>query len=485
MKKVQTAPLICCMLLALQTKSVYAQNDSSVVSTKPRVFLEYNFIDLPFQIYAGKTVNCTIANPDAPVSFFKGMSYRSMEQSSQVYRGLLTSVNWGVTKIPLFEKHPVVKNIFNTAVGGTVSILMNFAGGKTWVHEEWHRSMMVLNYTSSYNPASLFDKREEAYQGAVSYILDTNLVMIKDKNAPDFIRLSEAGIESEVYTNQKLQNQNFVYHQKLAFPVIYLTNFYLAQNYIYQCANKKRVTEETDWLMKGEGNRQELRDFIGLDMAAWAYDLWKPNEPYAARGLHPNGNGYDRYITGSDLTDEQYKWLSKQARLALLNLLSPMNFFISSINIKKLDDGSFMRGNASFRYYPTSFGNQIGLDLLLSYKKINIIASPHLNQNFKHSYPGVDFSIIDYPLVVKNGQIISSTIDLTADMQPTSYDFLRNKSKFVGSVNSTFKWNVNARFYPTLSLFAKTAGWIKGDPFLKSNFGFNVGLGVNLQKEIK
>jgi hypothetical protein len=31
-------------------------------STKSKVFIEYNFLDLPFQIFAGKTVNSTIAN---------------------------------------------------------------------------------------------------------------------------------------------------------------------------------------------------------------------------------------------------------------------------------------------------------------------------------------------------------------------------------------------------------------------------------------
>ena len=32
------------------------------------------------------------------------------------------------------------------------------------------------------------------------------------------------------------------------------------------------------------------RDFVGLDCNAWVYDLFRPNEPYELRGIHPIGN---------------------------------------------------------------------------------------------------------------------------------------------------------------------------------------------------
>ena len=234
--------------------------------------------------------------------------------------------------------------------------------------------------------------------------------------------------------------------------------------------------------MKFEGSRQELRDFTGLDYCAWAYDLWRPNEPYSGRGLNPYGNGYDRYIKGTDLTDEQLDWLLKQYKLSRLNLLSPMNLFISSIKIKKLSDGSFLRGNFSFRYYPTSFGNQVGLDLMIKYKKWNLFASPHLNQNFQNNFPGLDFAVIDYPLKYRD-EDLSVSVYATTDFQPESDGFFSNKGVFVGSLKSTVKWQFNKWLYTSLSASAKSKGWIKGNPFMGNNVGASMGLGFILQNK--
>jgi hypothetical protein len=454
-----------------------------VDSTKSAVFIEYNFIDLPFQLYAGKTVNSTIANPDASVSYFKGMQYQSMEQGTQIVNSLVTSMNWGIKQIPVFRKKPWLQNITHATLASIVNLYSrNVYDYNSWLHEEFHRSAMVVNYTGSYNPFNLFNKKEQSFGGSVAYVLDTNLVMIKEHHISSFIRMHTAGAEGHIYSVENLQRQNFFHNQKLHLSVNYILNFQDVINYLLICTNKVSSTEITEGLLESDGSRQEVRDFTGLDFNAWAYDLWKPNEPYRERGLNPYGNGYDRYIKGTDLTDEQLGWLMKQYKLSKLNLLSPMNLFISSIRIKKLADGSYLRANFSFRYYPTSFGNQLGLDLLVKYKKWNLYASPHLNQNLNNSFPGLEFAVVDYPIKYRNKDFVAS-IYATTDLQPKSDGFLSDHYRFVGSLKSTLKWQFNKWFYTSLYVSAKTKGWIKGNPVMENNVGASMGLGFMLQNK--
>lgn len=460
---------------------LFGQNQL-VDTTITKVFIEYNLLDLPFQIYAGKTLNSTIANPDASVNFFGGMQYKSMEQSIQISAGIGTAGAWGIKQIPVFKKKPTLQKIVHATLSSALPFIPLYDGG--WLHEEFHRAVMVTNYTNSYNPFDLFSKKDVALGSgqvaAVSHVLDTNLVQIKEKNLPSFLRMSTAGAEGNIYLIENFQKQNFFNNQKLYLSAYYLINALTIYGYIDMCSNKVESTTLSEDQMQSEGGRQELRDFTGLDFTAWAYDLWKPREPYSGRGLHPYGNGYDRYIKGTDLTDEQLDWLKKQATLSLLNFISPMNFFISSINLKKLSDGSYLRGNFSFRYYPTSFGNQIGLDLMVKYKNWNLFVSPHLNQNFKNSFPGLDVAVVDYSLNVRNMKFLASVFS-TVDLQPESDGFLLSKSAFVASLKTTVKWLINKRFYTFASVSGKTDGWIKGTPFMKSNIGASIGFGFMLQ----
>lgn len=472
--------VICVILFLVFSATGQAQKADS---TKSKVFIEYNFLDLPFQVYAGKTVNSTISNPNASVGFFKGMQYQSMEQSTQIMNNVYTLSNWGVKQIPIFKKRPVFQTITHIGLSSLVNkVIGSIYDLPAWHHEEFHRNIMAVNYTNSYNPFSLFNKKEEAFGGAVSYVLDTNLVMMKDKNLSSFIRMHTAGGEAQIYSIENLQKQNFFNDQKLYLSVFYIQQFQDVINYIQLCSSKQSSTLFTEDLMKFEGSRQELRDFTGLDYCAWAYDLWRPNEPYSGRGLNPYGNGYDRYIKGSDLTDEQLNWLTKQYKLSRLNLISPMNFFISSIKIKKLSDGSYLKGNFSVRYYPTSFGNQVGIDLMVKYKKWNLFASPHLNQNFQNNFPGLDFAVIDYPLKYRD-EDLSVSVYATTDFQPESDGFFSNKGVFVGSLKSTVKWQFNKWLYTSLSASAKSKGWIKGNPFMGNNVGASMGLGFILQNK--
>lgn len=68
----------------------------------------------------------------------------------------------------------------------------------------------------------------------------------------------------------------------------------------------------------------ESRDFTGMDMNAWIDALCFPDKPYAARGIHPLGVGYDRYIMYDEITEEGRKYLRRQVGLDVFNFMSPM-----------------------------------------------------------------------------------------------------------------------------------------------------------------
>src|SRR6185503_15319227 len=94
------------------------------------------------------------------------------------------------------------------------------------------------------------------------------------------------------------------------------------------------TTEEQN---RKEGTNVPTRDFTGLDPDGWVYDLFRPDEPYAARGIHPSGVGIDRYRSESDFTPRERRYLRRQARLSWLNLLNPQLIGLYGFDVGRLN----------------------------------------------------------------------------------------------------------------------------------------------------
>ena len=90
--------------------------------------------------------------------------------------------------------------------------------------------------------------------------------------------------------------------------------FYVASD------NSTEVDELIDEFNPKEGRNIGARDFMGHDFTAWVYDLLRPKEAYQERGIHPSGEGFDRYIKFADLTSDDRIFLRRQAQLQRLNL---------------------------------------------------------------------------------------------------------------------------------------------------------------------
>jgi len=349
--------------------------------------------------------------------------------------------------------------------------------GQGWQHEEFHRAVLTRFNISSHNTINdWFSDETNANTGdvyAVNRVLDENLVALKAASNPDFVRLAAAGIEGEIRGGELLQQQNFFYNTGSLNSLSILFRMLNPVSYLALCANKAKVHDEVIKIMANEGSNQSLRDFTGADFTAWAYDLYNPNVPYAARGLNPNGNGYDRYIYDNKLSDEQYGWIKKQSNLALLNLVSPLNFFINSIPLKHYANGETLAGNFAFRYYATSFGNQLGLNLMAKKGKYNFFLNPALNQNLHHSFPSLEAMLIDYPVTPK----VLVTTRLMAWSQPKNQEFQTSEGQAGGLVSATVNYRAGV-FFPYTTLTYKTKGWVAGNVFLDNKFDVKLGVGV-------
>jgi hypothetical protein len=459
----------------------YAQSDVGSPNKNSPLALDYSLFDYPFAIYAGRTVNSTVSDSSADVKFFQGMGYSSMEQALQVYTGINRSASWGISKIPLFEARPVL-NIVSQIIMMSVYDFAIYAFplpyiSQGWLHEEWHRSVMVSAYVNSYNPFTLFKKENISGEGAyaVGYVLDENLVTMKANNSANLARMSAAGGEAQLAAVAQMQKYDFFFRRYLPQSVNYVLNTLNVIDYMRLCSDKEVVTTRTLEQIEKDKDNQEFRDAKGYDFTAWAYDLFNPDLPYSARGLNVYGNGFDRYIYGDKLTDAQYVWIGKQARLAFISYFSPMNLFISGIRLGRRDDGSYIWGNFAFRYFPTSFGNMLGLEVFYQSADYNLRIGAHLNQNYEHSFPGIEAELIDKPISIAGSPFLA-TAHLVADLQPKDQNFFASEMSFAGLLGATLKWKMSKNFYPYLAVEGKTKGWVQGNEFLDESISVEIGL---------
>jgi hypothetical protein len=447
--------------------------------TKPTIplILDYSLMDLPFQNYSAHITEGMIStqNQASKGTLLNAFSIQSMEQSFQITNAIAQSMHWGIAQIPVFRKKPVLQKVTQGLITIPFEILIGKFYGNSWRHEEGHRAILANSYVYSYNPLGVFNKKPSSGStnvASVSYLLDTNLVMMKENNNANFVRMSTVGVETEISALNKMQLNTFFYGQKTIKSFNYLMNAFSVSSYMSLCANKEKGTKLTLETMALEGANQNLRDFTGLDFTAWAYDLFNPTANYSERGLNPNGNGYDRYIYGDKLTTEQYDWLKKQANLSYLNFISPAMVFINEIKLK--NDVSF---NFSGRYYPTSFGNQIGIDLFFKNSKYNIFVSPHLNQNYENNFFGIEAMVFEKPVKIKQHQFLA-TARVVADLQPKNQRFKTSSADFTGLAELNVIWKASKHFYPYISVEAKSKGWIAGNAFLDERISIKAGLSV-------
>jgi len=238
--------------------------------------------------------------------------------------------------------------------------------------------------------------------------------------------------------------------------------------YIDGCADP-----ETDDMVKEMNDKEtkiKQRDFTGMDLSAWAYELFHPGVAYAARGTHPSGVGINRYITYDMIGDDGVKYLKKQRNREWLNALSPMMIGIRRIPLFKTKAGRWY-GNFAGRHYLTYFGDDIAVDLMFETPKLNFVVAPHIYSNYVKSFPGMEF-------VIEDKKFMDDRLRLSATTQVWSQpeEFQSSKSKFGGQLSANVSYLLSRKWEAYAELTGKTDGWAVGNVYLGSNLSFRGGL---------
>jgi hypothetical protein len=216
------------------------------------------------------------------------------------------------------------------------------------------------------------------------------------------------------------------------------------------------------------------RDFTGLDCTGWVYDLFRRDEPYAARGTHPSGVGIDRYIRPSDLTREERRYLSRQVLLSSLNVVSPA--FVSQERLPGPEiGGERSYWTFGFGHHMTSYGHRLLLDLFVDALGHRALVGLRTHHNQTLVLPGLELALFREP--VRGGEWpVALTARVEGWLQPERQRFLTDATRFGGlvSVLADVEATEHTGFY--IEALAKTPGWTPGVVYLQRAFEARAGV---------
>jgi hypothetical protein len=345
------------------------------------------------------------------------------------------------------------------ALGAVCFVDEFFPGGMGWLHEEWHRAVLVNRGISAQDDMIFFPLLRNLI--SVSHVTDEDLAMLKAGYPADFVRLAEAGPEGSLSLAFQLKERAFF--QRDRFDLDRLQAFVSAAyvvNYLWRCAfgNTDEALAEAN---AAESSSIHVRDIIGFDFLTWVYDLFRPDEPYAARGVHPSGLGVNRYISQSQLSQAEKDYLALQAGLSLINValggfdpVLPDRFSFSAFDTR-------VDLSASIRHYLTSSGFLIDSTAMGRAGDLKLALSLRNYFNYVRWFPGADILLYELPL-----RFGSCAILVTAEgafwWQPAGQSFTTTTADFGGSGRLRLEFPVTegARLY--VEGDAKSAGWQEG-----------------------
>jgi len=426
-----------------------------------QIQLDYNFIDLPF------------SNEGTDMSGIKGLiSNPSMSQSLNLATSLNSLKREGLYR--LMSKNPSIKPYYKYSAF-LIDILSYLPIPLTsaWMHEEFHRAVLTKHGGNSYNEMNNFPIGKTLI--SVLDINDNDLIKLKHDSPQDMVRMSEAGIEGEYLLANSINRTAFFYNTKS----ISITPLLIALNssmYVLTSSGKN-IDKETDKMNRTDGQNINKRDLLGVDFLSYTYDLFRPNEPYQNRGIHPSGVGINRYIKRSQLTPAELSYLKQQGLLQLINFINPISLMFTSFTITKKENGDDTRANLYFNHWLTSFGYDISSTGLLHSNFHNYAFTFHNYVNHTNWMPGVEAETYDY-LIGKN--IIKNPIPVTARamvwLQPKDQLFYSKKLQAGGLIEAKIYYPVSKTINPYISFTAKTSGWVAGNVYLEKNTSASLGL---------
>lgn len=348
--------------------------------------------------------------------------------------------------------------------------------GQAWMHEEWHRAVLGRRGISSHNGIYDFKSSGIVY---VDRVRDEDLIALKLNHPDEMVRLHSAGFESQYEQNLEFEKQGFFNNHSPAMGGAIFLNYANNIWYMNMCASRSMSDALTNDANRLDGTNVSARDFTGLDCTAWTYDLFRPNEPYAARGMHPSGVGINRYRKFSDLTVVEQHYLERQRNLSLLNLVDP--FLFGQRQLATGSDEWFW--NATLRHELTPFGYDIATNVFLKERDgLGIFAAVHSYSNDTGTYPGIEVTLPHYPASLFD-EVVHITPRVLAWSQPKHLLFRDPSAKLGGLMSIRLDMPIGGGWEMYGELEGKTRGWVAGNEYLGGNVAMRFGLTKVMEME--
>ena len=436
------------------------------------LIIKFSPYDFPYQNSAIQTVEKK-SLPSA-LNYLRSLSNPSMHQSLELSTSFYNSIFYGLSKVKIHWFNSYFLNYMSQSLLEISALTFSeyLPLGDSWLHEEYHRAVLTKNLVNSYD--QIYDFPIFSSVIMVYNVTDEDLIRFKLENPSDFVRLHSAGIEGEYSLTKRLQNLNFYENQNYPYFAMEMLWSVNSIYYVWFCHTEDAETE-TIQANLDDGDVISNRDFTGFDFTAWVYDLFKPYEPYEARGIHPSGFGIDRYVKPSDLTTEELKYLKKQGYLQFLNVVSPMIFGINKIHLSHKFENLYF--NFAFRNILTSFGNDMSLNIFLKNENTKLYFDFHLYNSKRLHSPGIDFGLIDNNFRLNNFKISNSyMLGLWYQPENLMFDDINSKP---GGIFETESKIIYKHTFLFLNLSYKTDGWVMSNVFQTKNFSIYVGAGLN------
>lgn len=344
-----------------------------------------------------------------------------------------------------------------------------------WLHEEGHRAVMGVNGLPS---KQVFDnlfyaERERCDPGSVCGMTDEQIAAVKSRRSADWVRVQAAGMETELELMRRLERDAFFSEQPRALNIP-IAVMLLGSVELYRHACAEGLFGEAD--VTAESTDMLRRDFTGPDCTGFVVDLFRPKEPYAARGLHPNGDGLRRVRLGSDLTGAERSFLIRARNLGLLNFVDPALFAFPRLDVM-LGNGRRLSLGASLQHDLTAFGDAFGLSVLASFESWQGFAIVRLYRNETLVLPGLTVALRRHPVRVGSLSLLGSA-QLDLWLQPRDFAYSTTVVMPGGAIELQLAVPVVGPLEVFAALKGKSAGWRPVDPFLDA--AFTARLGVNL-----
>ena len=439
--------------------------DENKDNSKTELKIDLPFFDFPYQADTMNARGC---------GFFNTYSSLSMNQSMALTMDLYSAMHYGMKKLndSLDIPTPWKKTIY---YGGTAVGILAFAYvlpfGYPWMQQEYTRTILSLNKINSFNGCYNFPAQ------AVTGITDDDLSHFK-ANAPyDFIRMNIVNLESYILFSDLMTRKYFFYNLDdfsfiPAFITVFLNLGHSSAAIVQESGLMNIDNNIKAWYKNDKGQKE--RAIYGFNVINWVYELFRPNEPYANRGLHQSGDGsVARYITYSQLTDEEQTYLVRQGYLSMLNLVSPLLYGFKSIPL----GSSGLEGNFALRHYFTSFGTDISINVFLKTNSFNMVYIFHNYLNYENWFPAIEAGLVDYPFTIGKVEMFLSPRVLIG-MQPKGQVFKTSSPEFLGLFGLRVDFKAHKNIFPYLDFTAKTNGWVAGNEYLGANASITLGVSL-------